>query len=297
MIVPDCFEQGIMDSHLIRLRLNSNKLNSELLLHFFASNHLQAQVKKYSVGGIMDGLSSKIVKQLQIPLPPNKTEQTAIAAALNDADALITALEKLIAKKKAIKQGAMQELLKPKAGWEVNLLGKIADVKMGQSPLSAHYNTQGIGLPLIQGNADIKNRQTIIRTYTSIITKRGIKGDIIMSVRAPVGEISKATFDCCLGRGVCSITYENNYLYHYLVFFENSWGKFSTGSTFDSVTGKQVRELEILLPNTKQEEYRIATILSDMDSEIETLEQKLEKQKQIKQGMMQVLLTGKVRLV
>ena len=118
-----------------------------------------------------------------------------------------------------------------------------------------------------------------------------------MSVRAPVGEISKATFDCCLGRGVCSISFDNEYLYHYLIYFEKSWAKHSTGSTFDSVNSKQVKELEIPLPSNKEEQIEIATILSDMDAEIETLETKLEKYNMIKQGMMQNLLTGKIRLV
>ncbi|HWQ96429.1 MAG TPA: restriction endonuclease subunit S [Candidatus Methylomirabilis sp.] len=127
MIVPKSKELGIMDSHLIRLRLDKNKIDAELLLHFFSSEILTNQVKKLSVGGIMDGLSSKIIKSIVVPLPPTKTEQTAIATALNDADALISRLEKLIAKKRNIKQGAMQELLKPKEGWEVKNLEDVID--------------------------------------------------------------------------------------------------------------------------------------------------------------------------
>ena len=98
--------------------------------------------------------------------------------------------------------------------WDIIKMGKIATITMGQSPLSEFYNTELVGLPLIQGNADIENRKTIIRSYTSMITKKGKVGDIIMSVRAPVGEVAKSTFDCCLGRGVCAISYKNEYLYH-----------------------------------------------------------------------------------
>jgi type I restriction enzyme, S subunit len=231
-----------------------------------------------------------------IPLPP-LPEQRAIAAALSDMDALIEAQEKLIAKKKAIKQGAMQELLRPKEGWEVKRLGEVANVTMGQSPLSKYYNSEGIGLPLVQGNADVKDRKTIVRFYTSEITKKGKHGDIIMSVRAPVGEVSKASFDCCLGRGVCSITFKNEYLYHFLINFEKSWSRFSTGSTFDSVNSKQVNELEILIPKEVYEQTRIARILSDMDSEIAQMEAQLDKYRNLKQGMMQELLTGKKRLI
>jgi len=231
-----------------------------------------------------------------IPLPPTKDEQTAIATALSDADALIQSLEKLIAKKQNIKQGAMQELLKPKEGWVVKKLGEICEINMGQSPSSSNYNASGVGLPLVQGNSDIADRKTIIRNYTSQITKRCNNGDIIMSVRAPVGEIAIATFDACIGRGVCAISYSNAFLYHYLIFIEPQWAKHSTGSTFDSVNSDTIWALEIDTP-PPPEQTRIATILSDMDAEIATLETKLAKYKQVKQGMMQELLTGRTRLV
>ncbi len=106
--------------------------------------------------------------EFQIPLPSTRAEQTAIATALSDMDALMEGLEKLLVKKRNIKQGAMQELLKPKEGWEVKKLGEIAMINMGQSPSSEFYNNSQKGLPLIQGNADIKNRKTIIRNYTCI---------------------------------------------------------------------------------------------------------------------------------
>jgi type I restriction enzyme S subunit len=232
--------------------------------------------------------------RIAFPLLP---EQQAIAEALSDADAWIKSLEDLIAKKRLIKQGAMQELLTPKEGWEVKKLGEVAEIIMGQSPLSKFYNNSGKGLPLVQGNADIENRKTIIRNYTSQITKKGKSGDIIMSVRAPVGEIATAQFDCCLGRGVCAFRTDNKFLYHLLIHIEADWGQFSTGSTFDSVNSNQIIDLEINAPKSRTEQIRIATILSDMDAEIEQLEQKLTKARQLKQGMMQELLTGRVRLV
>lgn len=260
------------------------------------SDSVKKQMLRAAVGMKVFGVSKPQLQQISVPVPTIE-EQTAIATALSDADALINSLEKLIAKKRNIKQGAMQQLLKPKEGWEVKKLGEIAFVNMGQSPLSEYYNSEGIGLPLVQGNADVENRKTIIRFYTSMITKKGKAGDIIMSVRAPVGEIAKATSECCLGRGVCSISFDNEYLYHYLIYFEKSWAKLSTGSTFDSVNSKQVKELEIPIPISKEEQTRIATILSDMDAEIQALETKLEKYRKIKLGMMQNLLTGKIRLV
>jgi len=285
-----------LNSHLLVFRPLKNSYSPKYLYYNLQSPYFLEHIELTKSGTTFFGVSQASVGEYQIILPLI-AEQTAIATALSDMDELIAQTEKLIEKKKAIKKGVMHELLRPKDGWLTKKLGEIAYVNMGQSPLSAFYNSEGIGLPLVQGNADVNNRKTIIRFYTSMITKRGKTGDIIMSVRAPVGEVSKATFDCCLGRGVCSISFDNEYLYHYLIYFEKSWAKHSTGSTFDSVNSKQVKDLEIPLPPTKEEQNDIASILSDMDAEIETLEIKLGKYKMIKEGMMQNLLTGKIRLI
>ena len=289
--------EGVFHNNFFKINFDRDKFDKDYLVYYLNQSKTKKIIlAKAGISTIPD-LNHKDFYSIPIPLPPTKAEQAAIANALSDADALINGLEKLIAKKRNIKQGAMQKLLQPKEGWEVKKLGEVAFVNMGQSPLSEYYNSEGIGLPLVQGNADVENRKTIIRFYTSMITKRGKVGDIIMSVRAPVGEISKATFDCCLGRGVCSISFDNEYLYHYLIYFEKSWEKLSTGSTFDSVNSKQVKELEIPIPKSKEEQNEIAAILSDMDTEITALETKLEKYKKVKLGMMQNLLTGKIRLI
>ena len=86
-----------------------------------------------------------------------------------------------------------------------DILGNVSYINMGQSPDSIYYNEEGFGLPLIQGNADIKERKSIKRFWTSQITKVCDEGDILMTVRAPVGYIGFASFPSCIGRGVCSI--------------------------------------------------------------------------------------------
>lgn len=271
-------------------------LNTSYLFQFYTRYGDELAIK-YCQGTKQQSYNAVTAKKLPIIFPKSLAEQEAIADALSDCDAWIESLEAVIAKKRLIKQGAMQELLTPKEDWEVKKLGEVCEIIMGQSPLSQFYNNAGKGLPLVQGNADINNRKTIIRNYTSQITKRGKVGDVIMSVRAPVGEIATATFDCCLGRGVCAFRTDNYFLYHLLIYKESDWGQFSTGSTFDSVNSNQIRELEIIIPKTLSEQTRIATVLSDMDAELEALGQKLNKARQIKQGMMQELLTGRVRLV
>ena len=248
------------------------------------------------------GLNKQILSSLNIVLPPI-AEQRAIAEALSDVDGLIAALDKKIAKKRLLKQGTMQQLLTGKKRlpgftdeWVENKLGDSCSIIMGQSPSSLYYNTQNIGLPLIQGNADLERRKQIIRFYTSQITKECVKGDIIMSVRAPVGAVGKAITKSCLGRGVCAIKTDNDFLYHYFVHIENDWASFSKGSTFDSINSDELYQLPIILPQTRVEQQAIATILSDMDKEIADLEAQRDKYRLLKSGMMQQLLTGQIRL-
>ncbi len=292
-----------INQHIALVRFSSST-DPKFVSYFLASEKPQKLFRAFTDSGAKAGMNLTTVKQIRLALPPTKAEQEAIAEALSDADALIESLSLLLAKKRHLKQGAMQQLLTGKKRlpgfseeWAVKRLGEIAEIVMGQSPSSAHYNNKGDGLPLIQGNADISNRKTIKRVFTTEVTKRGRRGDILMSVRAPVGEISRAVFDICLGRGVCAIRYPNEFLYHALIAKEPTWAKLSKGSTFDSVNSTDVKAFGIEMPTDDTEQTAIATILSDMDAEITALEEKLAKARALKQGMMQELLTGRIRLV
>jgi type I restriction enzyme S subunit len=222
-------------------------------------------------------------------------------------DSLLTALDTLIAKKRLIKQGAMQELLTGKkrlrgfsGEWKVRNLGDLANIIMGQSPDSRYYNYESIGVPLIQGNADIQNRFTIQRVWTTQITKSCSKGDLILTVRAPVGAVGIATENSCVGRGVCALLPANidrDFLYHALVFRENDWKALEQGSTFTSANSKQIGEFPVSVSTSVKEQTSIAEILSNMDAEITALEARRQKTSLLKQGMMQELLTGRIRLV
>lgn len=283
--------------------LNNFKCNNLYLSYVIAYDDIQMQINSEIVGGAIPTLSQEKIANFVVLLPQNYAEQKAIATALSDIDSLIDALDKKIAKKKLIKQGAMQQLLTGKKrlpgftdDWVEKKLEDICDIIMGQSPSSIYYNIQNVGLPLIQGNADLENRQQIVRYYTSQITKVCEEGDVILSVRAPVGAVGKAIHKSCLGRGVCAIKINNDYIYHYLIYIEDDWNSFSKGSTFDSINSDELNKFSLSLPITVKEQQAIATILSDMDKEISDLETKLDKYRLIKQGMMQKLLTGQIRL-
>jgi type I restriction enzyme, S subunit len=292
-----------INQHIALVRFDKEKVNSQFISYFLSHESSQKWFRGGTDQGAKAGMSLITVRKIKTAIPPLQ-EQEAIACTLSDIDALIESLDQLLTKKRQIKQGTMQELLTGKKRlstfknkWEEKYLGDVAEIVMGQSPKSSCYNTKGQGLPLIQGNADILNRQTIKRIFTTEITKRGKYGDIIMSVRAPVGEIARAVFESCIGRGVCAIRYDNDFLYHYLIWRESDWVGLSKGSTFDSVNSADIRSFKLFIPNEPQEQIEIANILSDMDAEIGSIESKLSKTRQLKQGMMHELLTGRIRLV
>lgn len=301
-IVPEGFD-GNISRELARLR-PLGQYCGEYIAYQLESDHTQARISKAVVGTTRLEFSIATLRNFELPFPPTVIEQRAIATALSDVDALLEGLDRLIAKKRDLKQAAMQQLLTGQTRlpgfegkWGVKQLGDLAQIVMGQSPNSSNYNSTGGGLPLIQGNADIRGRKTIKRVFTTQITKQGRTGDILMSVRAPVGEISRATFDVCLGRGVCALRAANDFLYHYLIYLEPSWAKHSKGSTFDSVNSTDIKTVEVRLPSDPDEQSAIATVLSDMDAELEALEKRRAKTAALKQAMMQELLTGRIRLV
>lgn len=180
--------------------------------------------------------------------------------------------------------------------WEVKTLGDVSKIVMGQSPDSKNYFEYEIGLPLLQGNADIKERKSIKRIWTNQITKTCEKDDIVMSVRAPVGTIAKASFKSCIGRGICSIKPNDfvvsDFLYSFLENYESNWSNLSQGSTFESINGNDIKLLKIPIPSLS-EQQKIATILSTWDEAINNCIATLKALSRRKQWLANELLFNK----
>ena len=278
---------------------------------FLYYSFLQIDWRKYNEASGVPSLSKKTIEVIKIPLPPLK-EQEKIVDILSTADEKIDIIALQITKTEELKKGLLQKLLSEGIGhtefknselgkipknWEVVKLEDLSKITMGQSPKSDTYNTDNIGMPLIQGNADCKNRKTKPKIYTTDLTKECFIGDIIMTVRAPVGAISKSLHNACIGRGVCSIkpNEDNEYIYHCLVAYEDNWDKLSQGSTFTAVSRSDIKNLKIPLPPLK-EQKEIADILSTVDEKLEVLRAKKEKYKTLKIGLLQKLLSGKLRV-
>lgn len=248
-----------------------------------------------------------------IPYPPTKPEQEAIAEALSDADALIESLEQLIAKKRRLKQGAMQQLLTPKKGWYTQKLEGVADVidphPSHRAPAAVPNGIPFVGIGDLNENGDLIGNK--IRTVDASVfdehqNRYCLKDELLGLGRvASIGKVVKlkdtgAKYVISPTLGIIRGTkVRRDYLLYALKSrgIADQFTRIMSGSTRSSVGMVVLRKLDILLPREETDQTRIAAILSDMDAEISAIEAKLGKIHQLKQGMMHNLLTGRVRLV
>ena len=158
-------------------------------------------------------------------------------------------------------------------GWKWVKLGEVAEIKMGQSPESKYYNDKGIGLPFLQGNKTFGYRYPEIDMFCSNPIKIARKGEILISVRAPVGDINITNQDICIGRGLASINSlfnQNEFLFYCLKYSKNDLLASETGTVFGSINKDTLNNFPILLPPLP-EQKAIAEVLLSLDDKIELL--------------------------
>uniref|UniRef100_UPI0015A5557A restriction endonuclease subunit S n=1 Tax=uncultured Fusobacterium sp. TaxID=159267 RepID=UPI0015A5557A len=171
--------------------------------------------------------------------------------------------------------------------WKKVKLGEIVTITMGQSPKSEFYNLAGEGVPFLQGNRTFGEKFPSFDTYTTKVTKIAKKNDVIMSVRAPIGDLNLATTDICLGRGVCSLRMNNGnyeFLFYLLKYYSKQLINNGNGTVFTSINRNEIYNLEINIPNNEFIQKKISKILSDIDNKIELnnkINNNLEKQVQL----------------
>jgi len=182
--------------------------------------------------------------------------------------------------------------------WVRKRFGDISEIIMGQSPDSKSYNFEGDGEFLIQGNADIFERKSNPRQWTNEPTKRCQVGDILFTVRAPVGYVAKSVHNACIGRGVCSIRNtadsEQNFLYQFLLSYELKWKRIEQGSTFTTVSGADIKKIEIKIP-LLSEQQKIASFFTSIDQKIFQLKRKRTLLERYKKGVMQKIFSQEIR--
>lgn len=324
--IVDYVNGYIFDEELILLGEDGeNILSRNLPLAFRVSGkiwvnnhaHVMRPRKTFSIGYLTEFLESrdysllnsgtaqpKLNKQtcLKIKIAqPTKAEQTAIANVLSDTDALIQSLTRLIAKKRQIKQGTMQTLLNSyengrlKAGWVVKKLGDIFEITAGGDLRKNEFSK----------TADVNHQYPI---YSNALTNCGLYGYcrsfdysgsfITVTARGNIGfSVARNCAFAAIGR-LLVLKPINDINCQFVSEYINLRVEFANENTgVPQLTAPQISNYEIAIPSKNSEQTRIAAILSDMDAEIAALETKLAKYRHIKQGMMQNLLTGRIRLM
>ena len=294
-------ENCVFSGFVLRARPVNKKLDNLYKSYCFSIEPVRKEIVTKSSYTTRALTSGRLLNKVCFYCPSDLQEQQKIATFLSSVDTKI----ELLGKKKALleqyKKGMMQKLFTKEIrfedeqgndypDWEERRFDEMANIIMGTSPKSSAYNHSMEGLPLIQGNADVKNRRSAPRIYTSEITKECLPNDTLLSVRAPVGEVSRAIHHACIGRGISAVRVKaialQDYIFHYLVWYEPKWKGLSQGSTFESVNTKSIESLEILVPS-KLEQQKIADFLSAIDKKIELIAEQLEQARTFKKGLLQ----------
>lgn len=292
---------------------NEDKLNSKYLYYTLSAERFFSYLTGNSIGTKMPRGDKKSLANFIIPIPP-LPEQRRIADALSKVDSLIESLDKLIAKKKAIKRGAMQELLSGKkrlpgfqGEWKKDKIESFGEINGGGTPntnIKAFWTGQ---FPWIS-SSDINEDDISNISVSRFITKKAIANSstilcpsntIHLVSRVGLGKVAYTQERVCTSQDFCNLTInkENDiiFLSYLLLTKMKSVAKEGQGTTIKGISIEQIKNFVLNVPPLP-EQRAIAHVLSSMDAEIAALERKRDKFRQVKQGMMQDLLTGRIRL-
>lgn len=310
-----------INQHIALVRFKAAETDSRFVSYFLASENSQKLFRAMTDSGAKAGMNLTTVQQTRIAFPPTKVEQEAIAEALSDADALIGSLEQLVAKKRHLKQGAMQDLLTGKKRlpgfsdeWKTRTIDSFsAFVTKGATPTTYGFGWKEDGVLFLRsecvsaGGLDLTQSMFISEVAHAALNRGEVReGDLLMTITGNVGRVVRLPVDF----GVANINQHiaririkatdvsPGFVFHFLsqAKVRAKYALITTGQAYPQISLKQVRETLVPLPSCS-EQTAIATVLSDMDAEIAELDVQLAKARTLKQGMMHKLLTGEIRLL
>jgi len=311
-------KKAISGLHTFLLRDKGNCFADGFKGYINSNPFVKRSLDRYATGLKVYGISKGNFKLIQIPKPPIP-EQSAIVATLRNTTALIESLEKLIAKKRAIKQGTMQELLTGKrrlsgfsGKWSVKQLGMLGQFRGGNGfPVSYQGNMEG-DYPFYKvSDMNNEGNSTFMSTSNNWVSEKTLK--VIGAKTFPentivFAKIGAAIFlerkrllsqDSCIDNNMMGMVLNEeqaHYRFVYYMLLNIRLGQFVSATALPSLNGRELSQLKYNVPSVP-EQMAVVEVIADMDVELETLERRLTKHKFLMQGMMQALLTGKIRLL
>ncbi len=293
---------------LIRIRPDTQKLLPDFVAAYVTTGNYWRWVRLMSMRSGQPGINGNEYSQLPIPCPP-LPEQRAIATALSDVDGLLGGLDRLIAKKRDLKQAAMQQLLTGQTrlpGWDgewgVKRLGEICEIAMGRTPprLNQAYWGHGykwLSIADLQTKVVSDSKEEITELAAAMMTIIP-KGTLLMSFKLSLGRLCFAGCDLFTNEAICSFNkLQANAEFLYYVLGRTDFSLYGKQAVKGYTLNKEsLKSIKVALPPLP-EQTAIAEVLTEMDGELAVLEQRREKTRALKQAMMQELLTGQTRLV
>lgn len=292
-LIKESAEDLIVSTKLMVIRPTTDALDPTYLYLFLTSGVTTKwlQILAESRSGTFPQITFDEVSRLELPLPPIE-EQRAIAATLGTLDDKIESNRRSMAKAQELGDALFRS-----ASVEYRAVSDVAVITMGSSPAGETLNEVGEGMPFYQGTRDFGDRFPSLRVWTESPVRLAKKNDTLMSVRAPVGELNRALFDCCVGRGVAAIHSESqpSSLYYAMRASAFTWDKFQgEGTVFASVNKKDVHTSEILWVSDDSAEALELT-LSALDDRIESLHHEVQHLSKLRDSLLPALLSGQLR--
>lgn len=237
---------------------NKLELLPEYLMMWFRRPEFDRYARFKSHGSAREIFSWEEMCDVELPIPPIDQQQK-IVAEYNAIQQRIKLNEQLIVKLEETAQAIYRKMFVDgidknnlPEGWRMGTLKEIAEIIMGQSPNGESYNENGAGEIFYQGRTDFRYRYPIVRIYTTNPTRMAKCGDILLSVRAPVGDINLAPHNCCIGRGLSALRNKKNYNSFLFYLLKNKKNDFNIsnddGTIFGSITRNDLCELNIVIP-------------------------------------------------
>lgn len=304
------YPEYIISNKQLKLRPDPKKCNSKFLYYYFTLPQMVRHINDIAIGSAVPGINLGLLKNIKLVLPP-KEQQDKIAAILSAYDDLIENNKRRIALLEKMAEEIYREWFVrfrfpgyqtaefekgiPK-GWRVNTLGNISIMVMGQSPSSEFYNEIGDGLPFHQGVGTYGNRFPENKYYCSVIGRVANKGDILFSVRAPVGRLNIANEKMIIGRGLAAISHKNgrnSYLYYFLKTAFSNEDIIGNGSIFNSVGKDELKGFKLLSP-PKELEEKFNQIAQNIDEQITCLINSVKNLEKTKNMLLPRLISGKL---
>lgn len=316
-IVRNCDLPLLMNTSVIRFKSKEN-IDSSYMQSYLRSKFFKEQIDLMITGGAQPNFGPYHLNKILLPVPTTLKEQTAIANALSDVDALISALQKLIDKKSAIKTAAMQQLLTGKkrlppfdqlnTGYKKTELGEVPEDWEVVELIDAVTFLDGLRRPVkssdrakVKGIYPYYGASGIVDYVNDYIFDDdlillGEDGENILSRSLPLA--FKVSGKIWVNNHAHVLKPKDDFIIGFLTDFLESfdYSLLNSGTAQPKLNKQACSGIKILKPS-KQEQTAIANVLSDMDTELAALQQRLTKTQQLKQGMMQELLTGKTRLI